>query len=200
MKKIGLFFGMFNPIHNGHLRMANYIINYTDINSVLFVVNPTAPFKEKDNLLSFKDRMEMADLATFKYRHIQATDIENNLPLPAYTYNTFRYYDETYKGKFEFALILGCDNLKTLSQWKNATEIIENHEIYVCPRNEIDYDKEIIKINDKFKAKGINVIKDIPEYNISSTFIRQQIKESKDIGLYVPIEVKEYIEENKFYL
>ena len=111
MKKIGLFFGTFNPIHNGHLMMANYIINNTDIDSILFVVNPTAPFKKNDNLLSFKDRMRIADLATFKYRHIQATDIENNLPLPAYTYNTFRYYVKTYKEKFEFVLILGCDNL-----------------------------------------------------------------------------------------
>lgn len=200
MKKIGLFFGTFNPIHNGHLMMANYIINNTDIDSILFVVNPTAPFKKNDNLLSFKDRMRIADLATFKYRHIQATDIENNLPLPAYTYNTFRYYVKTYKEKFEFVLILGCDNLVKLPHWKNVTEIIENHEIYVCPRNRINYNKEIIKIENSFKTKGIKVIKDVPECNISSTLIRKEIKEGKNIESYVPIEVKEYIENNKFYL
>lgn len=200
MKKIGLFFGTFNPIHNGHLMMANYIINNTDIDSILFVVNPTAPFKKNDNLLSFKDRMRIADLATFKYRHIQATDVENNLPLPAYTYNTFRYYVKTYKEKFEFVLILGCDNLVKLPHWKNATEIIENHEIYVCPRNGINYNKEIIKIENSFKTKGIKVIKDVPECNISSTLIRKEIKEGKNIESYVPIEVKEYIENHKFYL
>ena len=199
MKKIGLFFGTFNPIHNGHLMMANYIINNTDIDSILFVVNPTAPFKKNDNLLSFKDRMRIADLATFKYRHIQATDIENNLPLPAYTYNTFRYYVKTYKEKFEFVLILGCDNLVKLPHWKNATEIIENHEIYVCPRNGIDCNNEIEKLKTKFNVKGIKVVDGIPECGISSTFVREQVGNGKSILFYVPSEVEEYIIKHKLY-
>lgn len=201
MKKIGLFFGTFNPIHNGHLMMANYIVNNTDISTVLFVVNPTAPFKKKDNLLSFEDRMKMAVIATFTCKNnIQVTNMENDLPLPAYTYNTFRHCVKMYGENSEFVLILGCDNLGKLSRWKNAAEIIENHEIYVCPRNRIDYNKEIDKIKNNFKVKAIHVVKDVPECNISSTFIRKQIKEGKDIKFYVPSDVKKYIENNKFYL
>ena len=200
MKKIGLFFGTFNPIHNGHLMMANYIINNTDIDSILFVVNPTAPFKKKDNLLSFEDRVNMVDLAIANVKHIRSTKMENDLPLPAYTYNTFRHCVKTYGEDFEFVLILGCDNLSKLSQWKNAAEIIENHEIYVCPRNGIDYNKEIAKIKSNFKVKAIYVVTDVPECNLSSTFIRKQIKEGKDIKFYVPSDVKKHIENNKFYL
>lgn len=202
MKKIGLFFGTYNPIHNGHLMMANYIVNNTDIDQVLFVVNPTAPFKKKDNLLDFDDRVKLIRLATKNcgkdYCKILPTLIENGLPLPAYTYNTLRSFKEGTEN-FEYILILGCDNLSKLPKWKNASEIIENHQIYVCPRNGMEYEKQIEDIKNKFNVKNIQVIKDVPECNLSSTFVREQIKEGKDISFYVPDSVRDYIYTKNLY-
>lgn len=178
--------------------MANYIVNNTDIDKVLFVVNPTAPFKKKNNLLDFKDRVNIVRLATRDSENIRPTEIEERLSIPAYTFNTLRAFKE-HSDDFEYILILGCDNLSKLPKWKNASEIIENHQIYVCPRNGMEYEKQIEDIKNKFNVKDIQVIKDVPECNLSSTFVREQIKEGKDISFYVPDSVRDYIYTKNLY-
>lgn len=200
MKKLGLFFGAFNPVHNGHLMMANYIVNNTNIDSVSLVVSPEVPFKEHKYLASFKERITMIKLATlYSSRKIHESDVEYALPEPHYTYNTLKEY-ERFAGKYyEITLIIGSDNLLGISDWKNAKEIIENYEIYVCPRNGIDCNSEIEKLKTKFNVKGIKVVDGIPECSISSTFVREQVGSGKSILFYVPSEVEEYIIKHKLY-
>lgn len=200
MKKIGLFFGTFNPIHNGHLMMANYIINNTDIDKVSLVINPTAPFKKNDNLLSFDERLKLVKLAVQNNGfYIRPSTIENRLPKPCYTYNTLRELKNELGDINEYCIIIGSDNLSKLPKWKNAKEIIENYDVYVCPRNGLGCDEEIDYINSHFKVKGLHIVSGVPECDLSSTFIRNQIKEDKSINYYVPDNVAEYIEKNKFY-
>lgn len=200
MKKIGLFFGTFNPIHNGHLMMANYIVNNTDIDKVSLVINPTAPFKKNDNLLSFDERIKLAKLAVQNCHHVKPSTIENRLPKPCYTYNTLRELKNELGDINEYCIIIGSDNLSKLPKWKNAKEIIENYDVYVCPRNGLGCEKEFEYIRSNFKVKGLHIVNGVPECDLSSTFIRNQIKEGKTINYYVPDNVVEYIEKNKFYL
>lgn len=197
--KIGLFFGTFNPVHNGHLMMANYIVNNTDIDKVLLIVNPTAPFKRNDNLLPFDERIKLIELAVQNCNHVSPSTIEDTLPKPCYTYNTLRELTNKFGDVNEYCVIIGCDNLKKISKWRNSKEIIENYSIYVCPRNGARYQKEIERIQSNFNVKGLHVVNGVPECDLSSTFIRNQIKEGKTINYYVPDNVAEHIEKNKFY-
>lgn len=198
--RIGLFFGTFNPIHNGHLMMANYIINNTDIDEVSLVINPTAPFKKNDNLLSFDERLKLVKLAVQNtYPYIRPSTIEDKLPKPCYTYNTLRELRNEHGEINEYCLIIGADNLSKLPKWKNSKEIIENYDIYVCPRNGLSCDEEIDYINSNFNVKGLHIVNGVPECDLSSTFIRNQIKEGKTISYYVPDSVAQNIENNKYY-
>ncbi|WP_034059224.1 nicotinate (nicotinamide) nucleotide adenylyltransferase, partial [Lacinutrix jangbogonensis] len=130
---IGLYFGSFNPIHIGHLIIANQLVENSDLDQIWFVVTPHNPFKKKSTLLDNFQRLEMVYLATKDYNKLKESNIEFNLPQPNYTINTLTYLQEKHP-EHQFSLIMGEDNLKSFHKWKNYEVILENHNIYVYPR------------------------------------------------------------------
>lgn len=191
-KKVGLFFGTFNPIHVGHLTIANQIAEYSDLDQVWFVVTPHSPFKKKSSLLDDHHRFQMVDRAVEHYAKLKASDIEFNLPQPNYTINTLIYLEEKFPDH-EFALIMGSDNLKNFHKWKNYELIIEAHDIYVYPR--LSEKKTEIKFDDHPRIKHV----DAPIMELSSTFIRKAIKNGKNIRPMLPEAVWIYLDEMNFY-
>ena len=139
---IGLFFGSFNPIHIGHLIIANYMINFSDLTEVWFVISPQNPFKEKKTLLSEHHRLELVRIAIEDNNNLKVSDIEFKLPQPSYTINTLTYLQEKYPKK-KFSLIMGEDNLKTFHKWKNYEEIIKYYELYIYPRPNCKQDSKL---------------------------------------------------------
>ncbi|GIK70473.1 MAG: putative nicotinate-nucleotide adenylyltransferase [Bacteroidota bacterium] len=194
--KIGLFFGTFNPIHTGHLVIANYMANYTDLNKVWLVVTPHNPLKQKETLLKDHHRLKLAQLATEDNLKLKVSDIEFKLTQPSFTINTLLHLKEKYPTK-EFVLIMGEDNLKTLHKWKNYEEIVNQFSIYVYPRIQSAISEKEILENKKYPK--VKIFPDVPMMNISSTFIRKAIKEKKDITYLVPEKVRNYIIEMNFY-
>jgi nicotinate-nucleotide adenylyltransferase len=190
--KIGLYFGSFNPIHIGHLVIANHIAEYSDLDQVWFVVTPHNPFKKKSSLLDNYQRLEMVYLATKDYPKLKSSDIEFSLPQPSYTVNTLAYLQEKYPD-YKFSLIMGEDNLKSFHKWKNHDVILENHHIYVYPRITEN------KVETPFDGhKKIHVI-EAPIMQLSSTFIRKGIKAGKNVKPMLPEHVWEYLDEMNFY-
>ncbi|NCO64533.1 MAG: nicotinate-nucleotide adenylyltransferase [Flavobacteriales bacterium] len=190
--KVGLFFGSFNPIHIGHLVIANHMVEYSPLDQVWFVVTPHNPFKNKSTLLDNYQRLEMVYRATQDYTKLKPSDIEFNLPQPNYTINTLAYLQEKYP-QHQFALIMGEDNLKSFHKWKNYKLILANHDIYVYPRVSEQ------KVETPFDGhKKIHVIK-APLMELSSTFIRQAIKDGKNVQPMLPQHVWEYLDEMNFY-
>jgi nicotinate-nucleotide adenylyltransferase len=195
--KTGLYFGSFNPIHIGHLAIANYIVEYTSLNNIWFVVSPHNPLKKKENLLSGHDRLKMVELAvgddSFRLR---PSDIEMQLPVPSYTIDTISYLKERYH-ETEFSLIMGEDNLYTLHKWKNAEALVKSCEIFVYPRPGTikPHVKELDEIIQKARITVVNA----PLMNISGTFIREALVEGKDIRHFLPPGVYEYLIKNNFY-
>lgn len=187
--KVGLFFGSFNPIHIGHLIIANYIANFTFLDEVWFVVSPQNPFKEKKSLGNMYDRLEMVNLAIEGSDKLRASDIEFNLPQPSYTIDTLIYLSEKYPSK-DFSLIMGEDNLENLSKWKNADIILRDYTIIVYPRP--GYDAEL-------KNHPSVTVTDAPVMELSSTFLRQSIKSKKDIKFYTPDKVIDFMEKKGLY-
>ena len=192
IKKVGLYFGTFNPIHVGHLIIANHMVENSDLDEVWFVVTPLSPFKKKQSLLDNNHRLQMVDRATENYPKLKPSTIEFDLPQPNYTINTLVYIQEKYPD-FEFSLIMGEDNLKGFHKWKNYEMIIKNHHIYVYPR--ISKEKVKSEFNDHSKIHFI----DAPIIEISSTFIRKSIKEGKNIRPLLPHLVWKYLDEMNFY-
>jgi nicotinate-nucleotide adenylyltransferase len=190
--KIGLYFGSFNPIHIGHLVIANHMAEYSDLDQIWFVVTPHNPFKKKSSLLDNYQRLEMVYRATKDYPKLKPSDIEFNLPQPNYTVNTLAHLQEKHP-EHELALIMGEDNLKSFHKWKNYQVILENHDIYVYPR---------ITKNDKASQfdghKKIHVIH-APIMELSSTFIRNAIKSGKNVRPMLPENVWEFLDEMNFY-
>ncbi len=200
--KIGLYFGTFNPIHVGHLIIANHMVEHTDLDQVWMVVTPHNPLKKKSTLLDDYHRLHMVHLATENYPKLKPTDIEFKLPQPNYTINTLVYLEEKY-ANYEFALIMGEDNLNSLHKWKNYEMILKNYSLYVYPRLET---KDLVADGiangiDNFEFQSyskINMI-DAPVVEISSTFIRENIKAKKNVQPLLPTKVWEYIDHNNFY-
>lgn len=188
--KVGLFFGSFNPIHVGHMVLANYFLEYSDLKKIWFVVSPQNPLKEKKTLLPEHHRLQLVKLAIGDNVSMKASDIEFKLTQPSYTINTLTYLKEKYS-KNEFVLIMGADNLENFHKWKNYEQILKQYEVYVYPR------KETIE-KDFFKHPKVKLY-DAPLMEISSTFIRKSIKEKKDVRYYLPANVWEYIKEMHFY-
>ena len=188
--KIGLFFGSFNPVHNGHLMLANYMVQTTDLNKVWFVVSPHNPLKDKKTLLGEYDRLNLINLAIENNPKLKASDIEFKLPQPSYTIDTLSYLKDKFP-KHEFTLIMGSDNLTTLHKWKNYQELIEQYPIIV-------YQRRGFTKNPFPEVKTIQHI-DFPFIDISSTFIREQIKKGISVRYFMPDVVWQYIEEMKFY-
>ncbi|WP_295981684.1 nicotinate (nicotinamide) nucleotide adenylyltransferase [uncultured Algibacter sp.] len=190
--KIGLYFGSFNPIHIGHLVIANHLAEYSDLDQIWFVVTPHNPFKKKSSLLDDFQRLEMVYRATQDYTKLKPSDIEFNLPQPNYTINTLVHLQEKHPD-YAFSLIMGEDNLKSFHKWKNYELILENHHIYVYPRISKD------RVETQFDGhKNIHVI-DAPIMELSSTFIRKSIKAGKNVQPMLPQHVWEYLDEMNFY-
>jgi nicotinate-nucleotide adenylyltransferase len=190
--KVGLFFGTFNPIHVGHLTIANHIAEYSDLDQVWFVVTPHSPFKKKNSLLDDHQRLEMVYQAVKDYPKLRQSDIEFNLPQPNYTINTLTHLEEKYPDH-EFALIMGEDNLKSFHKWKNYQLIVELHDIYVFPR--ISKGKVETEFDEHPNIHHVNS----PIMELSSTFIRKSIKEGKNVRPMLPENVWEYLDEMNFY-
>jgi nicotinate-nucleotide adenylyltransferase len=189
-KKTGLFFGSFNPVHVGHMILANYMLSFTDIGEIWMVVSPHNPLKEKLSLLDQNHRLLLVTLAADDHPHIKASNIEFGLPQPSYTINTLTHLREKYPQR-EFALILGQDNLCTFHKWKNYEEILKDHDIYVYPRHNA-LACELEK-HPRIKITGA------PMIGISSTFIREAIRDKKDVRYFLPPKVWEEIDIMNFY-
>ena len=188
--KIGLFFGSFNPVHNGHLMLANYIVEYTDLDSIWFVVSPQNPFKDKESLLQDRHRFDMLEMAVGNDSRFEACDIEFNMPKPSYTIDTLTRLSELYP-ETEFHLICGMDNLVNFKKWKNAQEILDNYHLLVYPRKGYEG-------GDLINHKSVRII-DAPEIEISSTFIRNAVAENKDVRYFMPEKSYNYMIDMNFY-
>lgn len=190
--KVGLYFGTFNPIHVGHLTIANHMAEYSDLDQIWFVVTPQSPFKVKTSMLDNHQRLEMVYRATKDYPKLRPSDIEFGLPQPNYTINTLVYLQEKFP-EHHFALIMGEDNLKSFHKWKNYEMILEGYSIYVYPR--ISEGTIDTQFNKHKKVHFINA----PIMELSSTFIRNSIKEGKNVRPMLPEHVWEYLDEMNFY-
>lgn len=194
-KKIGLYFGTFNPIHVGHLIIANHIVEFSDLDEVWFVVTPHNPLKKKKTLLEDHHRLAMVRIAVEEYPKLQASNVEFDLPQPNYTVNTLAHLEEKYP-KNNFCLIMGEDNLKSLHKWKNYEVILERYSIYVYPR--ISEGNTPLPPSRGEKLPQIKIV-DAPIIELSSTFIRQGIKSKKNIRPMLSAEVWKYLDEMNFY-
>ena len=192
MKNIGLYFGTFNPIHIGHLIIANHMVENSDLDEIWMVVTPHNPFKKKSSLLDNHHRLEMVFKATEDYDKISPSDIEFKLPQPNYTVHTLAHISDKYSN-YNFSLIMGEDNLKSLHKWKNYEVILQEHQVYVYPR--ISEGKVETQFDNHPKIHRVNA----PIVEISSTMIRNAIKENKNIKPLLTAEVWQYIDEMNFY-
>ncbi len=190
--KIGLYFGTFNPIHVGHLTIANHMAEHSDLDQIWFVVTPQSPFKVKNSMLDNHQRLEMVYRATKDYPKLRPSDIEFSLPQPNYTINTLVYLQEKFP-EHTFSLIMGEDNLKSFHKWKNYELILEGHDIYVYPR--ISEGKIETQFDKHPKIHHVAA----PIMELSSTFIRNSIKEGKNVRPMLPEHVWEYLDEMNFY-
>lgn len=194
-KKVGLFFGTFNPIHIGHLIIANHMAEFSNLDEIWLVVTPHNPHKKKNTLLDDVHRLAMVRIATEEYPKLQATNIEFDLPQPNYTVNTLIVLEEKYPDK-DFCLIMGEDNLKNFHKWKNFEIILKNYPIYVYPRisNKTEITSELVLE----KKHSITKV-DAPIIELSSTFIRKSIAQNKNIKPMLSKNVWEYLDEMNFY-
>ena len=189
-QKTGLFFGSFNPIHIGHLIIAQYFTEFTDLQQLWFVISPQNPLKKKETLLASHHRLNMVKLAIEDNPCFRASDIEFNLPQPSYTINTLTYLSEKYPRK-EFVLIMGSDNLETLHKWKNYERILSQYQIYV-------YRRPLFTQNPFIKQANIKLF-DAPLMQISSSFIRSALKENKNMKYLLHEKVMDYIDDMLLY-
>jgi nicotinate-nucleotide adenylyltransferase len=188
--KIGLFFGSFNPIHIGHTALANYLLSFTDLERIWFIVSPHNPLKEKKTLLADHHRLRLVELAIGDNSKMKASNIEFKLPQPSYTVHTLAHLSEKYP-THTFSIIMGADNLQTFDKWKNYEAILEHYTIYVYPRPGFD--------GGKLKSHSSVRFTEAPLMEISSTFLREAIKAKKDVRYFLRPEVWNYIDEMNFY-
>lgn len=187
--KVGLYFGSFNPVHVGHLIIANHVVNSTPLDQVWFVVSPQNPFKQSASLLNEYHRLHMVSIAIDGETKLKASSAEFKLPKPSYTIDTLTYLQEKHP-EHEFSIVMGSDGFKNLNKWKNYQKLVEHHSFYI-------YNRPGFTIEENFGAR-INILK-APLLDISSTAIRNLIAEKKSIRFLVPDIVKEEIERNAYY-
>ena len=187
--KIGLYFGSFNPVHNGHLIIAKHVINNTDLKQVWMVISPQNPLKKSNSLLNKYDRLNMVQSALEGETKIKASTIEFNLPTPSFTIDTLAYLKEKHK-QHQFSIIMGSDSFTNIKNWKNYEMIIKNYEIYIYQRSGYPIQNTEESIVNKLEA---------PLIEISSSAIRKIIKDGKSIRYLVPDVVDQQIKENKYY-
>lgn len=191
-KQVGLFFGSFNPIHIGHLIIANHLVEHSAMDELWLVVTPQNPFKEKQSLLDNHLRLEMVNLAIEEYPKLRASNIEFQLPQPNYTVNTLAYLEEKFPN-ISFALIMGEDNLKSLHKWKNYEHILAHYPIYIYPRiSEGEMHDNLVQ-HPHIKRVTAPIIE------LSATFIREEIKARRNVRALLPEKVWQYIDRTGLY-
>lgn len=196
MIKVGLYFGSFNPIHIGHIAIAGYFTEYAGLDQIWFVISPHNPLKRKSTLLDDYQRLHMVNLAIGDNLKFKSTDIEFKLPRPSYTIDTVTYLKEKHPAN-QFALVMGEDNLNTLHKWKNVDELIKKCSIYIYPRP--DSPRPSSPLLDQILTKADLHFVNAPLMDISGTFIREGIKQGKDMSYFLPAGVWKYITEMHFY-
>lgn len=190
MKRIGIYSGSFNPIHHGHVMLANYLVEFSDLDELWFVVSPQNPLKQKSELLDDDERLKMVQLAVGDDPRFHVSDIEMHLPLPSYTINTLTALSEQHTD-CQFVFICGMDSLQNLHRWYQYQSILDNHELLVFPREGYDGGELV-------HHQSVTVLK-TPILEISSTFIRQCVKEGRDMRHFMPEKAFHYMQENGFY-
>lgn len=189
-KKTGLLFGSFNPIHSGHMILASYMLEFTDLDEVWFVVSPQNPLKEKKSLLADYHRLALVRLALEDHTKMQVSDIEFNMPKPSFTIDTLTWLSEKYENR-DFIIICGTDVFPTFHKWKNYEALLDQYHFYVYPRP----DSEL----GAYESHPNIQLFPAPQMEISSSFIRKGIKNKKDMSFWMPEKVLEYILEMHFY-
>ena len=190
MAHIGLLFGSFNPVHIGHLALANYMREMHGMGEVWFVVSPQNPFKQSSDLIDCADRLKMVEIALGGHRGYRACDVEFTLPIPSYTINTLNKLEGIYPDN-QFSILMGSDNIQNIDKWKQSSEIIATHQLFVYPRPEFP-------VFDKNLHPNITITQ-APLLDLSSTFIREQLKCGKNMCFFLPHGVDVYIMEKGLY-
>ena len=197
--KIGLFFGTFNPIHIGHLIIANYMANYTELDQVWLVVSPHNPLKDKSTLLADQHRLTLVRIAVEDNNKLWTSDIEFSLPQPSYTVKTLAILKEKHP-TYSFSLIMGEDNLRSFPKWFNYDKILANHTIYVYPRLSVEEETETHAVASELRNHpSVVYCEDVPIMQLSASFIRKSIKDRKDVRYMLSESVHTYIDEMNFY-
>ncbi|MCL3778884.1 nicotinate-nucleotide adenylyltransferase [Prolixibacteraceae bacterium JC049] len=188
--KVGLYFGSFNPIHIGHMAIANYMVEYSSLDQLWFIVSPHNPLKNKKTLLPEYQRLELVNRAIDSDFRFRASNIEFNLPQPSYTIDTLVHLTEKYP-KHDFSLIIGSDNLTSFHKWKNYEILLRDYNILVYPRP--DFDETTVT-----NLTNVEIVR-APNMEVSSSFIRKAIAEGRDVCHFMPKEVAAYVDEMNFY-
>ena len=187
--KIGLFFGSFNPMHMGHKIIASYLVEFSDLEKVLFIVSPQNPLKQKKTLLDQNHRLQIIRAEVEDNPKLAVSDVEFSMPQPSYTIDTLVRLKEEHP-EHEYALIMGADNLQNFHKWKNFEQILEDYSIYVYPRHGYEVEGS---------HENIHLIEGVPQMEISASFIRNSIKQGKDISYLMTEKAWEYTDEMNFY-
>ena len=184
MRRIGLYSGSFNPIHHGHVMLANYLVEFSDLDELWFVVSPQNPLKKKTDLMDDSDRLKMVELALGDDPRMRASDIEFGLPKPSYTINTLRALSEQYPDD-QFVFICGMDSLEGFPRWREYQAILDNYELLVFPRK--GYDGGELTHHPHVK------VLETPIIEVSSTFIRNCMREGRDVRHFMPEKAYQYL-------
>jgi len=190
MKKVGIYSGSFNPIHHGHVMLANYLVEFTDLDELWFVVTPQNPLKKKEDLLDDDERLKMVQLAVGDDSRFVVSDIEMHMPRPSYTINTLTALSEQHPD-CEFVFICGMDSLQNLKNWREYQKILDNYELLVFPREGYDGGELV-------NYPSVSILK-TPIVEVSSTFIRECVKEGRDVRHFMPEKAFQYMQEHHFY-
>ena len=186
---IGLYFGSFNPIHIGHLIVANHVVENSEVDKVWFVVSPHNPLKDAHSLLNEYDRLHLVELAIQDNSKFRASNVEFHLPKPSYTIDTLTYLQERFPLE-KFSVIMGSDSFQNIHRWKNFEQLVANYSFVVYKRPGFEVTE----------THGANVkLLDAPVLDISSTYIRGQIKQGRSVRYVLPDKVWQYVEENRYY-
>ena len=192
MKSIGLFFGSFNPIHLGHTNLAEYIFRFSGVDEIWFIVSPRNPLKEQSELIDENLRLKMLQLATGDKDYLVASDIEFDLPKPSYTIKTLNTLSEIFP-EDDFILLIGSDNMQIFDQWKDYQTILDDYSVLVYPREGYPYEEY------EERYPEMQILEEAPFFDVSSTQVRELIKNNQDVSHWLHADVYQFIKENNLY-